>query len=111
VAVIFRSDGWAPQGTEESTEAIAFNFRNEKAGTGLGEGNPFHPVPRGQQTRRINRGAVILGSSDLVPFEPLYPTAHSFSWCCFEIKDDGSIFIEVKDGEVFFRIDNDGILP
>ena len=93
-------------------EIISFNFRNECGVRRPGEGKPLQTGPLGQQTRELESagGAVLLGRSDLVPPEPLYPAAHSFSRHCLEIEDNVRIFIEVKDGKVFFGIDNHSIL-
>lgn len=50
-------------------------------------------------------------SPDLLPSKLLYPATHSLPSIRFEVKNDVGILIKVKDGKVFFGIDDDGILP
>jgi hypothetical protein len=50
-------------------------------------------------------------SSDLFSSKLLDPATHSLLSIRFEIKNDVGILVKVKDGKVFFGVDNDGILP
>ena len=58
--------------------------------------------------RRSEQNALSRGS-DLFSSKLLYPATHSLPSIRFEIKNDVGILIKVKDGKVFFGIDNDGI--
>lgn len=49
--------------------------------------------------------------SDLFSSKLLYPATHSLPSIRFEVKNDVDILIEVKDGKVFFGVDNDRVLP
>ena len=60
--------------------------------------------------RRSEQNALSRGS-DLFSSNLLYPATHSLPSIRFEIKHDVGILIKVKDGKVFFGVDNDGILP
>lgn len=66
-----------------------------------------------KEARGLDRteGLVISGGSDLVPSKLLYPSTHSLARFRFEIENDVNILIEVKDGKIFFGIDNDRVLP
>jgi len=59
--------------------------------------------------RRSEQNALSRGS-DLFSSKLLYPATHSLPSIRFEIKNDVGILIKVKDGKVFFGVDNDGIL-
>jgi len=59
--------------------------------------------------RRSEQNGLSRGS-DLFSSKLLYPATHSLPSIRFEIKNDVGILIKVKDGKVFFGVDNDDIL-
>jgi hypothetical protein len=60
--------------------------------------------------RRSEQNSLSRGS-DLFSSKLLYPATHSLPSIRFEVKNDVDILIEVKDGKVFFGVDNDRVLP
>jgi len=88
----------------------------------------FDPALRGTRTAYVNsiglwkivEGYVfsimdslvfLSGRPDLVSSKLLDPATHSLPRVHFEIENDVGILIEIKDGKVFFGIDDNSILP
>jgi hypothetical protein len=79
--------------------------------------NPLLPAVLGSSLLKKRRGIqkgpkghFFSGRPDLLSSKLFYPVAHSLSRLLSEIQNDVGILIKIKDGKVFFGIDDDGIL-
>lgn len=77
---------------------------------------PGYPMEQGR-FRKASEGVVQAqrfissGSPDLFSSKLLDPPAHSLVSFRFKMQNDVRIFIHIKDGKVFFGVDNHRVLP
>lgn len=61
--------------------------------------------------KRLSEQNGLSRRSDLFSSKLLYPATHPLVSIRSEIKNDVGILVKVKDGKVFFGVDDDGIFP